>query len=272
MGGEVYYEYHRSFSSSPAYTIVLIHGFLACTYTFKKLVPFLQKNYDVYALDLLGFGQSEKGSRFRYSYRNYALLVTEFISKMRLQEVILLGHSMGGQIALHMALASPESVKGMILVGASGYLSKAHPLARAASYLPLARLWVKWWITRFKVKDVLATTFYDPSLIDEEMMEVYSKPVRDANFCDTLIGLLRYREGDLCQEELGRIKLPCLLIWGEEDQIVPLRKGIRLRQDLPHSTLVSLPNAGHQVIEEKTREVYSAIEEWLKNKILKEEK
>ncbi len=266
MGGEVYYEYHRSFSSAPSYTFVLIHGFLACTYTFRKLIPFLQKDYDVYALDLPGFGLSEKGSRFRYSYRNYALLVTEFISTMDLQKVILLGHSMGGQITLHVGLQdSPSSVRGMILVGSSGYLNKAHPLARAATYLPLSRLWVKWWITRYKVKDVLHTTFYNPSFIDEEMIEVYSKPVRDEKFCDTLIGLLRYREGDLGQEDLGRIRLPCLIIWGEEDRIVPLRKGIRLRQDLPQSTLVSLPDAGHQVIEEKTREVYSAIEDWMRN-------
>lgn len=264
-GSEVYFERYPCCTSSPEYTFILIHGFLANTFCFRKLIPSLQMHYDVYALDLIGFGKSEKTCDFEYSYRNYGALLVEFITRLGLKDVVLLGHSMGGQIALQVAKQSPQLISKLVLVSSSGYLHKASRLAVAASYLPFTRIGVKWWIGRHKVKDVLKTTFYDDSLITDDMIRAYSDPILEKGFCDTLIGLLRHREGDMTLEDLGKIKHPCLLIWGEEDQIVPLRKGVRLRQDLPNSTLVSFGEAGHQVIEEKPLDVFQAIQTWLRN-------
>ncbi|WP_367747623.1 alpha/beta fold hydrolase [Ammoniphilus sp. 3BR4] len=267
MGSEVYFERHPCCNPSPKCTFVLIHGFLANTFCFRKLIPSLRQHYDVYALDLIGFGKSGKPCDFEYSYRNYGLMIIEFITRLGLRNVVLLGHSMGGQIALYVAKQSPELIAKLVLVSSSAYLHKASRLAILASYIPFTRLGVKWWIGRHKVEDVLETTFYNKAHITEQMIRAYAEPAQEDGFCDTLIGLLRHREGDMIIDDLGNIKHPCLLIWGAEDQIVPLRKGVHLRQDLPNSTLVSFAEAGHQVIEEKPQEVFDAIQTWLSGSV-----
>jgi pimeloyl-ACP methyl ester carboxylesterase len=261
---KVHYEQYKTARGEAGdYTFILVHGFSASTYSFRKLIPLLVGEYTTYAVDLIGFGQSEKPPSFRYSYENLAELVIEFIQKLELKNVILVGHSMGGQISLYAARKQPDLILGLVLIGCSGYLRKARFPAQWLSYLPFMRTYIRWRIDRCKVKDILANTMYDLSLIDDEMVQAYTKPLHEKDFCNTLLGLLRYREGDLSPDQLRTISHPTLLIWGEEDRIVPLRVGIRLRQDMPQSTLVTFPAVGHQVMEEKPKEVYREMSKWL---------
>lgn len=263
MGSKVYYEQYKPSSATATLSFILIHGFMASTFTFRKIIPMLAKKYDVFALDLVGFGKSEKNGQFHYSYKSYAQLVVEFIQKMELRKAVVVGHSMGGQIALHASRQSPEWIQAMVLIGCCSYLQKAHFIPVLLSYLPFSRRLVRWWINRYEVKDILKNTLYQDALINQEMIQAYEQPLQEKPFIDTLVGLLRHREGDLAPSELQKVEQPILLIWGEEDQIVPIRTGLRMRQDLPHSHFNSIPNAGHQVIEEKPEEVIQAIEEWL---------
>jgi pimeloyl-ACP methyl ester carboxylesterase len=263
LGTRIYYEYAKLEDKKSPCTFVLIHGFLANTFSFRKLFPLLKEKYDTYAIDLPGFGKSKKSDRFHYSYQNYSQLLIEFIHQLELKNVILVGHSMGGQISLYTAKQAPELINRLILIGCSGYLQRAGKHQVWLSYLPLSRNFVKWWIKRHKVEDILRTTVYNASCIDKEMIEAYEKPVLESGFCDTLLGLLRYREGDLSTEDLRKVQQPALLIWGEEDKIVPVRTGLKLAEDIVHSTFVALPEAGHQVMEEKPTQVFAEIEKWL---------
>lgn len=263
MGSKVYYEHYKPTTTSKTLSFVLIHGFMASSFTFRKIIPMLAENYEVFALDLVGFGKSEKNDQFLYSYKNYAKLVIEFIQKMELRNVIVVGHSMGGQIALHAAKQSPEWIQALVLIGCCSYLQKARSIPIFFSYLPFFRGLVRWWMNRYEVKDILKNTLYRDALIDREMIQAYEQPLKDKHFANTLVGLLRYREGDLTASELKKVGQPILLIWGEEDQIVPIRTGLRMRQDLPNSHFISVPETGHQVVEEKPKEVMTAIEGWL---------
>ncbi|MBP1930548.1 alpha/beta fold hydrolase [Ammoniphilus resinae] len=264
LDAEVHYEYcKKEGEKESCYTLVLIHGFLASSFSFRKLIPFLKGKYDIYTIDLVGFGESEKTASFKYSYRNYASLVLEFTKQLGLKNVILIGHSMGGQISLYTALIAPNKIKGLVLIACSGYLKKSNSWAVLLSKFPFSRSFIRLWIKKHKVLDVLRTTLYDTACIDEEMIRAYSKPIEDKNFCHTLLGLLRDREGDLETKDLHKITHPVLLLWGDEDQIIPLKTGVHLRQDLPNSTLVSIPEAGHQVMEEKPEQVYAAFQQWL---------
>jgi len=266
LGAEVHYEYFGSGKTGKresSYTLILIHGFLASSFSFRKLIPFLKGKYDIYTVDLVGFGASEKTANFKYSYRNYASLILDFIKQLGLRNVILIGHSMGGQISLYTALAEPKKIKGLVLVACSGYLKRSNCWAIFFSRFPFSRSFIRLWIKKHKVEDVLKTTLYNTALIDQEMINAYEKPILEKNFCDTLLGLLRDREGDLEANDLQKISHPVLLLWGDEDQIVPLKTGVHLRQDLPNSTLVSIPEAGHQVMEEKPEKVFTAFEQWL---------
>jgi pimeloyl-ACP methyl ester carboxylesterase len=248
-GISVYYELHGYTPAKPA--IVLVHGFLSSSFSFRRLIPLLTEDFSVITVDLPPFGQSEKSLTFVYSYKNLAQLVIQLIQKLRLPKVILVGHSMGGQISLNIAKLQPNLVDKIILICSSGYLSRAHSGLVFSSYVPYFYLWVKSWLARKGVTGSLKNVVYDLNLIDEEMIEGYMKPFYDERIFRALTRMIRDREGDLSSKELQSIETPSLLIWGEEDRVVPINIGKRLQQDIKNSTFISFQKTGHLVPEEK---------------------
>ncbi|WP_249872624.1 alpha/beta fold hydrolase [Oceanobacillus saliphilus] len=239
--------------------LVLVHGFVSSTYTFNRLIPLLAKHFSIIALDLPGFGRSEKSMSFVYSYENYAKIVAECIDYFRLKNVCIIGHSMGGQIALYTARLIPEQINRLILLSSSGYLKSANRLMILCSYLPLFNIAVKRRVTRRDVRESLQNVFYNQALITDDHIREFEGPLKEENFYKSLVRLLRHREGDLNANQLKEVKTPALLIWGEEDKVVPVGVGKRLEADLPNAKLITFEKTGHLVTEERTKEIYEQI-------------
>ncbi len=239
--------------------IFLIHGFVSSIYTFNRLIPMLTEHFSVVAIDLPGFGKSEKSKTFVYSFVNYANVIAACIDYFNLKKVILVGHSMGGQVALYTAKTIPDQISKLVLLCSSGYLKRAKKALIYCSYLPFFKQYVKRYIKKQDVKKSLENVFYNHNLITDELMEEFIEPIREKDFPISLIRLLRYREGDLTSEQLKEIKVPALLIWGEEDKVVPVNVGKRLVQDLPQAKLITYEKTGHLVTEEKPEDVYNQI-------------
>jgi pimeloyl-ACP methyl ester carboxylesterase len=239
--------------------ILLIHGFVSSVYTFNRLMPLLINNFSVIAIDLPGFGRSEKSKTFIYSFANYAKLIDECLQYFKLKNVTIIGHSMGGQIALYTAKLTPYKIKKLILLCSSGYLKSAKKSLIYCSYLPFSRFFVERYIRKKDIKMSLENVFYNKSYITDELMEEFTKPLTEKDFYTSLLRLLRYREGDLTSEELREIQIPTLLIWGEEDKVVPLEIGQRLLQDLPNAELITYEKTGHLVTEERPNDLYHDI-------------
>lgn len=237
-------------------TIILIHGFVASSYTFNRLMPLLANHFSIIAIDLPGFGKSEKSTSFHYSFDNYANLVLQCMNYFQIREAYIAGHSMGGQIALYTAKKSPDKVKKLVLFASSGYLPRAKNYLIYSSYLPFFHLIAKRKINSQTVIQNLQNVFHDHTLITNDQIEEYGRPLKDKNFAKALVRLLRHREGDLSGEQLKLIHTPTLLLWGKEDKVVPLVIGKRLSKDLPNAKLITFENAGHLVTEEKPLEIY----------------
>jgi pimeloyl-ACP methyl ester carboxylesterase len=256
-GVNIHYELYNQRSNQPF--IVLIHGFLSSTFSYRRLIPYLMNDFSVLALDLPPFGKSEKSIRFQYTYKNLATLVIELLARLQIRSCILVGHSMGGQISLNIAKQRPDLVQQMILLCSSGYLKRAQMPLLLSTYIPYFHLYVKRWLERQGVEKNLLNVIYDHSLIDEEMCKGYEQPFYDEQIFKALARLIRHREGDLSSEELKKIETPSLLVWGEEDKVVPIHIGKRLHQDLPNSQFISFPKTGHLLPEEKPSHVYEQI-------------
>ncbi|MBO9130643.1 alpha/beta hydrolase [Bacillus sp. 165] len=263
-GITVHYELYNYEMNKKKPVFVLIHGFLSSTFSFRHLIPLLSKHYTVVALDLPPFGKSEKTTRFIHSYRNMATIVIELIEYLKLSNVVLIGHSMGGQISLYVNKLRQDLIEKTVLLCSSGYLSKANFPLIYSSYLPFFHLYVKNWITRKGIRHNLLNVVYDHSLIDDEMMEGYAKPFYDERIFQSLTRMIRDREGDLPTSDLQQIQTPSLLIWGEEDRVVPINVGKRLHRDLPNSTFISYKNTGHLLPEEKPQHIFENIMEFAK--------
>jgi pimeloyl-ACP methyl ester carboxylesterase len=256
-GVAIHYELYNHRSNQPF--IVLIHGFLSSTFSYRRLIPYLMNDFSVLALDLPPFGKSEKSIRFQYTYKNLAKLVIELLDRLQIPSCILVGHSMGGQISLNIARQRPDLVKQIVLLCSSGYLKRTQMPLLLSTYMPYFHLYVKRRLHRQGVEKNLLNVVYDHSLIDEEMRKGYEQPFYDKQIFKALARLIRHREGDLSSEELKEIETPSLLVWGEEDKVVPIHIGKRLHQDLPNSQFISFPKTGHLLPEEKPRHVYEQI-------------
>jgi pimeloyl-ACP methyl ester carboxylesterase len=245
-GVNIYCEY--TLNGKPP--ILLIHGLVASVYTFRRMMPLLEKHFSVIAIDLPGFGRSEKSSRFINSYENFAKLIADCIDFFRLKEVYLVGHSMGGQISLYTAKQYPEKVKKLILLNGSGYLQPSALWIRLLSYVPFFYLFIKHQVKKQGVKDTLKLVLTDHSVINEEMIEEYGRPLHEKNFYKSLLRLVRHREGDLRSEQVQSITTPALLIYAEEDRVVSLKTGKKLADDLPDAQLLTHSKTGHLFTDE----------------------
>jgi pimeloyl-ACP methyl ester carboxylesterase len=258
----VHYEMYNYNPTKQRPTYVLIHGFLSSTFSYRRLIPLLTKHGTVIALDLPPFGKSEKSTQFTHSYRNFANIVIHLIEHLKISNVILVGHSMGGQISLYVSKLRPDLVHKTVLLCSSSYLSRANPSLIYASYLPFFYLYVKNWLVRKGIVGNLLNVLHDQALIDEEMMLGYAEPFYDDRIFQSLTRMIRDREGDLSPYELQQIKTPSLLIWGEEDRVVPIDVGRRLHKDLENSRFISYEKTGHLLPEEKPMLVYEHIMEF----------
>ena len=150
-------------------TLVLIHGFANTLQTFQRIAPFLAKDYTVIALDMPGFGLSDKPVDHDYSNPSQAAVVTDFIAELGLQDVVVGGHSMGGAHALHVALNSP-AVVGMLLFN-PGIITTGVPAATEYLVFPFPRLAAKTFGDREFRRNFLVGSYIDPTIVTDEVMD-----------------------------------------------------------------------------------------------------
>jgi pimeloyl-ACP methyl ester carboxylesterase len=256
----VYYEFYPNQASEK--TFVLLHGFLSSTFTFRHLIPLLKEEYQVLSVDLPPFGKSGKCNRYVYSYRNLADTVIKLTDFLGLKKMIFIGHSMGGQIVLNILHLMPELADKAILLCSSSYLKRSKLPLIISSYIPYFHLFVKYWFARTGVKKNLQDSLYNHALITDEMINGYLQPFLQDEIFVALTRMIRHREGDLSKEILNQIKTPCLLIWGDHDNSMPLHIGEKLNKDLSNSELIVLKETGHAVPEERPMEIYQSIKKW----------
>lgn len=261
-GIQIYYEYVKN--PKAQYTAILIHGFLSSSFSFRHLIPLMKEEYEVLSIDFPPFGKSGKTAKFVYSYQNIASTLNKLIETLQLKNVVLIGHSMGGQICLHMIHQKPHLFQKAVLLASSGYLKRARKILIALSYLPFFHLIVKMHFAKSIVRENIETLVHDRSIINEEMIYGYLQPfIQNDDIFIALTRMIRDREGDLSSRFIRQIETPCLLLWGKEDPIVPLSIGKRLQKDLPNSQLVVLPKTGHLLPEERPKEIFYFINNFI---------
>ncbi|WP_057912167.1 alpha/beta fold hydrolase [Peribacillus muralis] len=259
---DIYFEYSQIDDSFP--TLVLLHGFLSSSFSFRKLVPHLIKEFNVISLDLPPFGQSGKDYRYTYSFRNIAKSVVHFLAKKNINKFTIIGHSMGGQVSLQLIKSHPDLVEHAILLAGSGYQPSYSEKMKLVSYLPFFSFGIKGYLQRSGIEKNLKNVVHDPNLIDDEMRQGYLGPfIKKHDIFRALGRMLRDKEVDLLKEDLNQILTPCLLLWGRHDRVVPLEIGQRLNDDLPNSELIVLEDSGHLLPEERPAEIYQLIKGFL---------
>lgn len=247
--------------------MILIHGFSSLAYTWQEDLPPLSQKYHVFALDMPGFGFSSKLPDFPYGIPNYSKAVLNFMEQKGIDKTIIGGNSMGGAISLWLAINNPEKITRLILVDAAAYNTDKRPglvsLAQKQWLRPIAKPFFGKWILRMGLKQV----YYDDSKVTPALVEEYGRPYKMRNGKNVPFWLFRNTpEGKnmfVDVDKIKDIKIPTLIIWGENDQWIPLDNAYKFKNDIAGSELVVIPKCGHVPQEEKPEVVVKAILDFL---------
>jgi pimeloyl-ACP methyl ester carboxylesterase len=261
--------YHYTEYPAPGQDIFLLHGFASSTYTWEKVAPILQAHgYHVWALDMKGFGWSEKPDDADYSPQQLMAEVNAWMDKMGLRKVVFVGNSLGGAIAWNMALAHPDKVKKLVLIDAAGFMHEI-PVPVRLTGLPGASAVAGLFFGRWVIEDIFKQVYFDPSAITAEQINAYYNRLRTENALGALTSVGR-SVSTLSAEEyalsIPEIQVDTLIIWGRDDTWIPLEDGFKFKEALPNATLEVIPFCGHVPQEEKPEETASLIMEFLSEK------
>ena len=242
--------------------LILVHGFACSTYTWRKLIPLLADHHTVYALDLLGFGLSDKPPDGNYDLRSQGSLVLDFMNALHLPSATLVGHSMGGVVVAYAAVEAPEQVKALVLVDA-GFYSGGAPAFLKYIFFPLDRIMAKQFYTKEMRMKSFSRSYYNKSLITDEVMEGYMLPTTTPHAVDALARMMK-EVGPRKYEGISEhISEPTLIVWGEQDLPIPPRDGERLNREIKGSKLMIVKECGHMSPEEKPEELAKAIKDFV---------
>lgn len=233
--------------------LVLIHGFLAWSFTWRKNVPALAGKFRTFALDLRGFGLSSRGTAGPYGLDDQARLVAAFLDAQGIERAAVIGHSMGGEVALRLALLYPRRVRGLVVVAPSA-LVRRRPgiLERALVPVPvLGPLAVRLLILnrRFAARAV-REGYYRKEAATPDAVAGYLRPASVRGSARTLAAMLRQLDFGGAADRLSAVAQPTLIVWGENDPWIPFAHAQRLAAILPNARLVSFPECGHVPPEE----------------------
>jgi pimeloyl-ACP methyl ester carboxylesterase len=238
--------------------LLLIHGFGASTYTWRHVAPELAKSYRVIAVDLKGFGQSDKPFDGRYSVYDQAELLAQLIEDKDLRDLTLVGHSFGGGVALLLALEANQRLDGritwLVLLDSIAYPQNIPVFFRLLDVPLVSQLGVRMVPPLVQTRVALQIAYFDDSKIDPEEIELYAAPLKTAAGKHAIIHSARQivpEDIESLSERYKTIELPTLILWCDHDRIVPLEVGIKLRRTLPNSTLRLIEDCGHMPQEEQ---------------------
>lgn len=250
--------------------VLLVHGFGANGYTWRHWAGELSRDHRVILVDLKGFGSAPKPSDGAYGPADHAELLLRLVRGLDLRRLTVVGHSLGGGIALLLALrlldAEPERLRGLVLVAAAAYPQEIPPWIRLARLPLLGRVLLRLLPARRLIRWVLRSIVHDPTTITRTQVEAYAEPLESADGRRALLQTARQivpEDVDVLVARYPEIRVPTLLLYAREDPVVPLEVGERLAADLPRARLEILEACGHDPPEERPRESVEPVREFL---------
>jgi pimeloyl-ACP methyl ester carboxylesterase len=247
----------QEFGDDTKPTLVMIHGYTASLYVWKTVAPMLaDAGFHVVALDLLGFGYSDKPSWFDYSIASQARIVARFMDRLGIGRATIVGSSYGGAIAATLALDYSERVEKLVLVDAvSNDNLRNHPILKLASIPGIGEAITPFLVDsrmfqRHRMRGTLAKPNHD--LITRDRVESVLRPLSAADAHHSLLATSRAWSAARIEEDAHLINQPTLILWGEDDIVIPVEDGYSLHDSILNSRLVVLRNCGHVPAEEKS--------------------
>ncbi len=267
-GARVHYQEFGDATKPP---MILIHGYTASVYVWKTTAPMLaEAGFRVIAVDLLGFGYSEKPSWFDYSIQGQARMISRFMNRLGIGRAVVVGSSYGGAVALSLTLDNPEFVEKLVLVDAvCNDEVKNHPILRLASVRGIGEAMTPFLLDsqtflRFRMRGTLAKANHH--MITDDRIASIRRPLHAADGHHAVLATSRNWHADRLEQDAHLINQPTLIIWGDQDTVIPIKNGYTLHREILNSRFVILKNCGHVPPEEKSEIFTDLVSEFAHDK------
>lgn len=254
--------------------VILIHGFGGSSYNWRKTMPALaEAGFNVYAIDLKGFGLSDKSADEDYSIPAQAEFLANFMEDAGIGKASLVGSSMGGNVVAHFALKYPDRVYKLVFMDAALVEDNNifFGLISALSGLPGALRWqqflFRYFITADLLKTIFRSSYFDPNKLEEKELINAVQQLKIPNWDLALIAFIRQASKNALPGSLEDLPAEKLIIWGRYDSWIPLEHGLYLNEHLQNSRLEIIDNAGHLPMLEQPELVNESLIRFLKNSI-----
>lgn len=252
-------------------TVVLIHGFAATLETWHDIYPALSAEFSTVRLDLRGSGFTSKPKDRKYSPDDQAEFLIHFLERLGLRRVVLVGHSLGGEVALITYLRVKNlpqtfTIDGLVLLDSAGYVQK-EPAFVTATDNPISRFFMSHALSpQLRAKLMLEAMF----AVDEQVTTdricryayFFAMPATNYVSNETAEQIVP-PDAKSNERRFKDIDVPTLIMWGADDPGLPVENAYRLHSDIRRSKLVILAKTGHVPQEERPQEVLHHLKTFL---------
>lgn len=258
--GNIKTHFHRAGSGKP---VVFLHGSgpgVSAWANWRLTLPYFAENgFEVFAPDIVGFGYTERPDNFEYTHKSRVKHIVDFINHFNLEEVNIVGNSMGGALALSVALEIPDRIKKLVIMGSVGVkFPITEGLLTVWGYKPSIE----------NMRKVIKLLSSNPELVGDDLVRMRYEASIQPGFQETYEKMFyppyqKHLDEMDVEDRLGEIKVPVLVIHGKLDKVIPYQISIRIFEKLPNAELHIFGDCGHWTQIEKRDEFNELVKDFL---------
>ncbi|KAG8085600.1 hypothetical protein GUJ93_ZPchr0010g8720 [Zizania palustris] len=264
--------------------MLLVHGFGASVGHWRRNIGVLSESYTVYAIDLIGFGASEKPPGFSYTMETWAQLILDFLDEVVKRPTVLVGNSVGSlACVIAAAESSRDFVRGLVLLNCSGGMNNKAIVDDWRIKLLLPLLWLIDFLLkqrriasslfervkdRNNLKNILLSVYGNKDSVDDELVEIIRGPADGEGALDAFVSTVTGPPGPSPIALMPAVRAPVLVLWGDQDPFTPIDGPVgkyfsALPGELPNVTLHMLEGVGHCPHDDRPDLVHGKLLPWL---------
>lgn len=239
----------RDSGPKAAPALILLHGFGSSLHTWEPWAQALAPRFRVIRIDLPGSGLTGADPLDDYSDARAVRLLSGLMDRLDVPRASVIGNSIGGRIAWRFAAVHPDRVDKLVLIAPDGYASPGFAYG-APPEVPAALNLMRYTLPKWLLRMNLAPAYGDPSRLADDTLARYHDLMRAPGVRAALLSRMGQTVLEPPEPWLGKIAAPTLLLWGEQDAMIPIANAQDYLSAVPNAVLVSLPGLGHVPFEE----------------------
>jgi pimeloyl-ACP methyl ester carboxylesterase len=228
--------------------MILLHGLFGALSNWGDVITHFKSDYDIH-VPLLPIYENRKGD----GLENMVKFLEEYIEYAKLENVILVGNSLGGHVAIIYAHRHPEKVNKLILTGSSGLYENTG----VGGFVKRGNL--------SYIRERVAYTFYDPAVATDALVTEVFQTTTDNKKCFAILKMAKSAQRNYVADILPQIKTKSLLVWGENDKVTPVAVAMEFKRLMPQADLYLLEKCGHAPMMERPKEFNKLVESFIRN-------